>query len=621
MYLLPNPKHLTEEQGSFTIKYNSRIIIDSLVCAEIYNFALILQKEIAESTGLSLPILRSHKDQPSGGCIYITSLPEGNEQSYELFIKKEHIGIKGAGNSGILYGIQTLRQIIRQSGAVLPTLSISDAPSMPRRGFYFDTSRGRVPTLTYLKKLADTLSFYKLNQLQLYIEQSYLFEDLSEMWRDDTPLTAEDILELDRYCRSLEIELVPSLSSFGHLYKLLSTKTFHHLCELDGSDTRPFSLDERMIHHTIDVTNPESFELIQKLLSEYMQLFTSKHFNICADETFDLGKGKSKKAADEKGTTAIYIEFLNKISGFILESGRIPMFWSDVICEKPEAINQLSKDMICLHWDYDPNVSEERLKKLIDAGAEKLYVCPGTHGWNHLINAHHMAYENISKVCLFGHRYHSMGILITDWGDFGHINHPEFSRLGLIYGAAFSWSDVIIPEEEINRQISVVEYGDTTESLCNIFKNLSERDAFPWFHTVCILEALANKNDAETAAKFLEEPDASKVSEYNAAIDEQLTSLYTYLGTSNSYTKNTIYAYIIAAEGQKLINLILPILKHTLAGEPEQSSVSPTEVASMLENWVVIYRSLWKTVSKESEFYRLANLLFYCADYLRGLSD
>lgn len=620
MYLLPNPKTVLEKQGTFIIRLDSRLIIDSLCSAEIYSFALILQKEIAENTGLSLPILRRHEERPSG-CIYISSLKEGCEQSYELTIEEDHITVKGGDNSGILYGIQTLRQIVRQSGAVLPLLSIFDAPSMPCRGFYFDTSRGRVPTLEYLKKLADILSFYKYNQFQLYIEHSYLFEDLNEMWRDDTPLTSEDILELDRYCRDLQIELVPSLASFGHLYKLLSTKTYHHLCELEGSDTAPFSFDDRMFHHTIDVTNPESFELIKNLLIEYMQLFTSGHFNICADETFDLGKGKSKKNADKKGVTAVYIEFLTKICEVILENGRIPMFWSDVICEQPKAINQLPEELICLHWDYDPNASEKRLQKLINAGAKKLYVCPGTHGWNHLINVHHAAYENILKMCHYGHRYHSMGTLTTDWGDFGHINHPDFSRMGLIYGAAFSWNDAPLLEKDINRQISVIEYKDTTETLCSIFKKLSECEAFSWYHIVRVLETFKNTGNAKAASGFLTGLSVSNVQEYNSVIDEKLKILYTYLGASTSYTKSVIYAYIVAAEGQKLFNLLLPVLKNSLAGESNQIPVPAADLASMIEKWIILYRDLWKTTSKESEFYRLSSLLFFCSDYLRTLSD
>ena len=130
-------------------------------------------------------------------------------------------------------------------------------------------------------------------------------------------------MELDAYCAKLNIELVPSLSSFGHLYELLRTKTYAHLCELPDSDKEPFGLIARMQHHTIDTTNEESYQLITKMIAEFMPLFTSKYFNICADETFDLGKGRSKKkTADEIGTQRMYIDFLKKLCDFVISKGR-----------------------------------------------------------------------------------------------------------------------------------------------------------------------------------------------------------------------------------------------------------------------------------------------------------
>ena len=48
-------------------------------------------------------------------------------------------------------------------------------------------------------------------------------------------------MELDQYCLERGIELVPSLSCFGHLYKVLSSKGYSHLCELEGADQMPFS--------------------------------------------------------------------------------------------------------------------------------------------------------------------------------------------------------------------------------------------------------------------------------------------------------------------------------------------------------------------------------------------
>ena len=121
-------------------------------------------------------------------------------------------------------------------------------------------------TLSYLKQVADRMAYYKLNQLQLYVEHTYLFSGLSEMWRDETPLTAEEIRELDAYCAKLHIELVPSIATFGHLYMLLSTKSYGDLCEFPDSWKEPFSFWDRMQHHTVDVSGGRAIELIKAMI-------------------------------------------------------------------------------------------------------------------------------------------------------------------------------------------------------------------------------------------------------------------------------------------------------------------------------------------------------------------
>ena len=116
------------------------------------------------------------------------------------------------------------------------------------------------------------MAYYKLNQLQLYVEHTYLFSGLSEMWRDETPLTAEEIRELDAYCAKLHIELVPSIATFGHLYMLLSTKSYGDLCEFPDSWKEPFSFWDRMQHHTVNVSGGRAIELIKAMIEEYMAL-------------------------------------------------------------------------------------------------------------------------------------------------------------------------------------------------------------------------------------------------------------------------------------------------------------------------------------------------------------
>ena len=48
-----------------------------------------------------------------------------------------------------------------------------------------------------------------------------------------------------------------------------------------------------MAHYTLDASAPESLEFVRQMIDEFIPLFTSNKFNICCDETFDLGKGKN----------------------------------------------------------------------------------------------------------------------------------------------------------------------------------------------------------------------------------------------------------------------------------------------------------------------------------------
>ena len=88
------------------------------------------------------------------------------------------------------------------------------------------------------------------------------------MWRDETPLTAEEIRELDAYCAKLHIDLVPSIATFGHLYMLLSTKSYGDLCEFPDSWKEPFSFWDRMQHHTVDVSGGRAIELIKAMIED-----------------------------------------------------------------------------------------------------------------------------------------------------------------------------------------------------------------------------------------------------------------------------------------------------------------------------------------------------------------
>ncbi len=614
MYLIPEPVCIKfTGEKCFRLCYNCRIILSPESDSQTFLHARILKKAIYQELGFDCPISKGSKTE---GNIFFYFNNTLKTEEYHLSITELGVEISGGSNAGILYGIQTLRQIIKEQGAVLQGVEIKDFPDMANRGYYHDITRGRIPTLETLKALADKAAYYKLNQLQLYIEHSFLFRDFSEVWRDDTPLTAEEILEFDSYCRNLHIDLIPSIASFGHLYKVLRTHTYAHLCELENSDQEPFSFYERMAHHTLDISSEESFQFVVRMIEEYMPLFSSQFFNICADETFDLGKGRSKGLSDKIGTNEMYIIFLKRICAFIISKKKIPMFWGDIICEIPEAIQELPKETICLNWGYAPDHSEEGTKKLAMAGATQ-YICPGVSGWNRLINDLRTSYDNIKRMCSFGRKYGAIGILNTDWGDFGHINHPEFSTAGLIYGAVNSWNEHIPEFEALNESISYLEYGDPSKQFLHIISLLDEAVVVSWFEVICFKELKTGQLKREPYSPVLKEITLEKVRIANALLEKAIQSIYEIISGAKREKRSLYGAYILAAEGIKLWNEIGGVVSgcDTLIKKEEIN-----ELAVRLEYWYHEYKKLWRSTSKEAELYRIGEVIFWYADYLRKLN-
>ena len=80
-----------------------------------------------------------------------------------------------------------------------------------------DISRNRVPTMQTLLELVDLLASWKINQLQLYTEHTFAYRNHPIVWADASPMTGEEILALDAYCRERFIELVPNQNSYGHM--------------------------------------------------------------------------------------------------------------------------------------------------------------------------------------------------------------------------------------------------------------------------------------------------------------------------------------------------------------------------------------------------------------------
>ncbi len=550
MVLLPVPKKMEEKDGCYMLQLHNMIVIDASCEQGAVIYARMLKEEIRTWAGIELAVGRGTGQT---GDILLKTDPTLGRQQYTLAIHADGAVLCAGSLDALGWAVQTMRQIVRQSAGLLPEVIIADEPDQKNRGFYYDVSRGRVLTLESLKWLADTMAFYKLNQLQLYVEHTYLFRGLTEVWRDETPLTAEEILELDQYCYDRGIELVPSLSTFGHLFKLLSTKSFGAFCEMPDLAGEAFSFLDRMNHHTVNVSEPGAISLIKAMILEYMQLFRSDKFNICADETFDLGKGRSKALAEEKGIGSLYMDYILQLFGFLIENGRTPMFWGDIIVKYPELYARIPKQVICLNWGYCATQPDREAKILHEAGAVQ-YLCPGACGWNTWVNKLNDSYENIRRMCSYARQYEAIGILNTEWGDFGHINQPVFSVPGMIYAAAGSWSQELLSYEEINRRISILQFHDTSGRLLDILGRVDAQTVFSWNQAVCLKEGVQKQMGREGLREIFWQEDWKDGPARNACILELEKELLAASRSMDSSSRQVVECAYVAMEAVRLWN-------------------------------------------------------------------
>lgn len=599
LHLLPVPRRVETLDSVFLLTPDMCIVLET--CCELARTgARQLQEEILSACGMMTEI---RIGKARAGDIRLAVEAAEPSQGYALVMRPEGVCVAGNDEAGLLYGVQTLRQIIRQRGWRLPCMTVSDAPDYPVRGFYHDQTRGRIGTMAWLKHLADEACFYKLNHLQLYVEHTYLYRDLTELWATAVdPLTPEDIMALDDYCAARGIELVPSMSSFGHLLELLRTKTYAHLCETEGSEKMPSTMPNRMAHLTIDPCNPASFELIASMLDEYMALFRTRLFNVCADETFDLGKGRNQGKREQE----LYMPFVKKLCAHVAASGRTPMFWGDIVLRFPEALAELPEGTICLNWGYSEHEKEDPTRILAQAGA-KQYQCPGVCGWNRIIPRMNDSHENIRRMAEYGRKYGAAGFLNTDWGDYGNVNDPRFSLPGMAAGACAAWGKLPAPDA-LWESLSVLMYADRSGRALSCVAALAEAQVYHWWHIVQHMEWARGRLDERREASPMGRLTEDAVHAADAAIDRAVSALQEICLDMDMAQRPMLMNWLTAAEGIRLWNHV----GHTVsAGEKNPS------LATQLERWLRRYQRMWREVSLESELWRIREVCTWYADELR----
>jgi hypothetical protein len=618
MNLLPMVKSLNQEEGFFLLTGPLQIIL-SVSDEQLYKIAESFSNKISQHTGINPEILDKEIQNSHRKICFLLNGNTGDIESeeYQITCSPDRIELSGASLRALFYSTKTLEQIIMSDKSKIPCFTITDNSDFKHRGYYHDITRGKVPKLETLKALVDKLSFYKINELQLYVEHSFAFSQIPELWVNNDPVTADEIRELDEYCKVNYIDLIPSMATFGHLYELLRIKRFEHLNELNikGSEL-PYDLWDRMAHYTIDPSNDDSFELIKSMIDEYLSLFSSSYFNICCDETFDLGKGKNLDKANDSGTGRLYVDFLKKIIEVVKSKGKIPMLWGDIVLMHPEYIHELPDGVIFLNWGYTAGVTDQSTATFKKHGVNQ-YVCPGVNGWSRFANEINIASVNIRKMIGFGKMHGAIGILNTDWGDCGHVNFLSNSFHGMIFGSSLSWnSNSYESDMHFDTAFSEIEWGDKSGTIGQLQRRLGSLcfyhfgNLYAWVNK---LDCLWNKENV------LKETDIAVLQE-NCSLARQIVSDIKKLGSNELCAKISFNEFLWSAEAV-LWTIKLLIFKKVVEYNQVGMVVDNSEMLIIqAQELNTRFKEIWRIRNKESELKNISQVFKQVIEKLYSLS-
>lgn len=365
------------------------------------------------------------------------------------FVKPDEFSINLKGNllelnfrskASFQYLKNTFFQILshyKKGDEKLKEFKLNDWANFEKRAYMLDISRDKVPTMASTFSLVDQLSEWRINEFQLYTEHTFAYQNHKVVWENSSPFTATEIQELDAYCSSLGIDLVPNQNSFGHLENWLKQDKYLELSECETDCKTKWGKKKRT---SLAPTNPNSLKLIEELYAELLPNFSSPYFNIGGDETLELCLGKSKAECDRIGKGRVYLNFLKKLNSEANRHGKISQFWGDIILNHPELISEIPKNMVPLVWGYDATYPFDKNLPAFKAAGLDFYVCPGTSTWRSEIGKNYNAFINLKNAALEGKKNNAKGYLITDWGDYGHFQPRSISYASLFLGASYSWN-------------------------------------------------------------------------------------------------------------------------------------------------------------------------------------
>ena len=303
-------------------------------------------------------------------------------------------------------------------------------------GIMLDCSRNAVMKPEKVKEFAKLIADMGYNMLQLYTEDTYEIKDEPFFGHMRGRYSQEEIRDIDAYCRSIGVELVPCIQTLAHLSQLVQWEPYEPL--FDCEDILMVG-DERV------------YELIDKMFASLKDCFTSRRVHVGMDEAHFMGRGRYQDQHGYRDRTEIMAEHLARVKEIADKYGFSIMMWSDMFIrlmnqgkyygkniQLPKAvIDSVPEGVELIYWDYYSKEKEryDHMLTTHESFHNPIGFAGGLWSWTGYAPNLRFALDSVEAAMRSVQNYSVSTIFFTLWGDFGK-DCSYYAILPAIFAAA-----------------------------------------------------------------------------------------------------------------------------------------------------------------------------------------
>lgn len=390
--------------------------------------------------------------------------PEG----YQLSLSPSGISLESATLRGLHYGLCALKLLLFQGKGSLPEGIAQGQPRFANRGILLDVSRGKIPSMDYLEHLVAWMSDLGYNILQLYCEDKLALKRHPLVGSLTGVFSEAQIRRLDELCQSYFIELQPCIQTYSHMHGVLRLPGYSAMAENDSL----FSMA---------AGNDAVYAFLEDEFAETLPWFSSHTLNINMDEAYDLGTGFSREAVEREGKGPVFFAHICRVIEIARRHGaeKILLF-GDAVHKYPELMDRLPENVAVIDWNYNAEEHYPSLLEYPGLGRE-FWAAGGVSTWNSIFPRVYNCYVNLSGYSAEAKQLGAEGFLVTDWGDYGHMQPLGLSLYGYLFGAVHTFGPADQSTEAFEQNVWPLIFPDIR--VASAFRALMDSNLAPHIQT------------------------------------------------------------------------------------------------------------------------------------------